>query len=363
MHVAMIGTRGVPAQYGGFETAVEEIGKRLVQRGHDVTVYCRNEGQRIPMHEGMRLINLPALRKRSVETLSHTGASVMHSVIDRPDAVVLFNAGNAPFLRLLKRRHIPVALHVDGLEWKRAKWQGLGAKYYRQAEAIAARSGVALVADAQGIADYLRETYDVGSYVIAYGAPILYPGTDRLSDLDLLPDDYHLVVARMEPENHVDVIVEGYAKANSPRPLVVVGSAPYGDEYIELVKSRAGSADVRFVGSVWDQELLNQLYAHAASYLHGHSVGGTNPSLLRALGCAAPVTAYDVSFNREVTDGHARFFATPADVTAAVAADDADPDSAHGRAKAGQEHVALTYRWDDVTDKYEAMLEEIVRAQ
>ena len=136
----MIGTRGVPAQYGGFETAVEEIGKRLVQRGHDVTVYCRNEGQRTPMHEGMRLINLPALRKRSVETLSHTGASVMHSLIDRPDAVVLFNAGNAPFLRMLKRRHIPVALHVDGLEWKRAKWQGLGAQYYRHAEAIAARS-------------------------------------------------------------------------------------------------------------------------------------------------------------------------------------------------------------------------------
>ena len=283
-------------------------------------------------------------------------------MIDRPDAVVLFNAGNAPFLRVLTRRHIPVAMHVDGLEWKRAKWQGLGARYYRHAEAIAARSGVALIADAQGISDYLRETYDASNYVIAYGAPILYPGADRLGDLDLRPDEYHLVVARMEPENHVDVIVEGYASwlAEAARRRRL-GSVRRRLHRAGQVTRRQRGCQVRRVGL--DQDLLNQLYAHATSYLHGHSVGGTNPSLLRALGCAAPVTAFDVSFNREVTDGHARFFTTAADVATAVAADDADPDSAHGRAKAGQEHVALTYRWDDVTDRYEAMLEEIVRAQ
>jgi glycosyltransferase involved in cell wall biosynthesis len=306
-------------------------------------------------------VNLRSLRKRSLETLSHTGLSVLHAMRHKPDAAVLFNAGNAPYIPLLKARGIPTAVHVDGLEWKRAKWEGWGALYYRRAEAVAARSGLALVADAQGIADLLRQNYGVGSYVIPYGAPILAPGTSKLSELGLMARGFHLVVARMEPENHVDVIVEGYAEARAAKPLVVVGSAAYGDAYIQRTSALAGSSDTRFVGAVWDQELLNQLYAHAASYLHGHSVGGTNPSLLRALGCAAPVTAYDVNFNREVTNGHARFFVSPGDVTAAIEADENDPATSLGRGLAGQQHAAQAYRWDDVAERYEEMLLEIAQ--
>lgn len=361
MHIAMIGTRGVPAQYGGFETAVEEIGARLAADGHRVTVYCRNRDQTLTEYLGMELVSLPALRKRSLETLSHTGLSVAHAIRNRPDAAVLFNAGNAPYIPLLKARHIPTAVHVDGLEWKRAKWQGAGARYYRWAEKRAARSGLALIADAQGIADHLRETYAVGSHVIPYGAPILHPGTDRLETLDLSPQRYHLVVARLEPENHVDVIVRGYAGSASEHPLVVVGSAPYGDAHIADIRRAAGGSDTRLIGAVWDQDLLNQLYAHSLSYLHGHSVGGTNPSLLRALGCAAPVTAFDVNFNREVTAGHARFFTDPDSVSTQIRADDADPNGAKERGRLGQEHAAVTYRWDDVAERYLRMLTEIAR--
>lgn len=361
MHIAMLGTRGVPAQYGGFETAVEEIGSRLAAQGHRVTVYCRNPGQEVTEHLGMQLVNLPALRKRSLETLSHTGLSALHVARLRPDAVVLFNAGNAPFIPLLRASRIPTAVHVDGLEWKRAKWAGTGASYYRWAERAAARSGLALIADAQGIADHLRDAYGVGSHVIPYGAPILDPGSDRLAELGLEHSAYHLVVARMEPENHVDVVAHGYRESGSVHPLVVVGSAPYGSAHTAEIRSAAGATDTRFLGAVWDQELLNQLYAGSRSYLHGHSVGGTNPSLLRALGCAAPVTAYDVSFNREVTKGHARFFTDPASVAAALLADDADPVGARARGQAGQDHAATTYRWDDIAERYLRMLELIAR--
>jgi glycosyltransferase involved in cell wall biosynthesis len=274
----------------------------------------------------------------------------------KPDAAILFNAGNSPYIGWLKARGIPAAVHMDGLEWKRAKWAGLGAKYYKRAERVAARSGLALIADAQGIADYLKDEYGRDSHLIAYGAPILHPGTDKLAELGVQAGEYHLVVARMEPENHVDVIVEGYRRSGSKTPLIVVGSAPYGDDYIAHIKSLAGDSDTRFVGGVWDQELLNQLYAHARSYLHGHSVGGTNPSLLRALGCGAPVTAFDVNFNLEVTACHARFFSTPDDVAMAITADDLDPEGAEKRGELGREHVARTYRWDDVTDRYEQML-------
>ena len=150
LHVAMIGTRGVPAAYGGFETAVEEVGRRLVERGHRVTVYCRNADTSIKTHLGMDLVHLPAVKKRSLETFSHTGLSVLHAMKERPDAAILFNAGNAPFIGWLKAAGIPAAVHMDGLEWKRAKWAGLGAKYYKRAERIAARSGLALIADAAG---------------------------------------------------------------------------------------------------------------------------------------------------------------------------------------------------------------------
>ncbi|WP_216658514.1 DUF1972 domain-containing protein [Nocardioides sp. zg-1230] len=362
LHVAMIGTRGVPAAYGGFETAVEEVGRRLVERGHRVTVYCRNADTSIKTHLGMELVHLPAVKKRSLETLSHTGLSVLHAMKQRPDAAILFNAGNAPFIGWLKAAGIPTAVHMDGLEWKRAKWAGFGAKYYKRAERVAARSGLALIADAQGIADYLKAEYGRDSHLIAYGAPILDPGSDRLGELDLEAGQYHLVVARMEPENHVDVIVEGYAGSGSELPLVVVGTAPYGDEYMTRVKDVAGAADVRFLGGLWDQDLLNQLYANCRSYLHGHSVGGTNPSLLRAMGCAAPVTAFDVDFNTEVTGGHARFFSSAEDVSIAIKKDDVDGEVCEARGAAGQRHVAETYRWSDVTDGYESLIQSVAEA-
>lgn len=363
VRIAMIGTRGVPARYGGFETAIEEIGSRLVDRGHRVTVYCRNEGQTQTEHLGMELVNLPALRRKSLETLSHTATSIRHARRHRPDAAIVFNAANAPFLGQLRRAGIPTAVHMDGLEWKRAKWKGVGARYYKWAERKAACSGATLIADAQGIADYLESAYGRPSTLISYGAPILEPSDDRLAELDLQPQGYHLVVARMEPENHVLEIVRGYARARSTLPLVVVGSAPYGDEYIASIRNAAEDSEVRFTGAVWDQDLLNQLYAHCRSYLHGHSVGGTNPSLLRAMGCGAPVTAFEVSFNREVTGGLARFFADCADVAEAIAADEVDPGSAVKRGVLGQEHVAATYRWDQVALGYEQMVLELTRTR
>jgi glycosyltransferase involved in cell wall biosynthesis len=358
--IAMMGTRGVPAQYGGFETAVEEVGRRLVADGHRVVVYCRNPGQTQPDHLGMELVNLPALRKRSLETLSHTGLSVAHALRHRPDVAVLFNAGNAPYLPILKAARIPTAVHMDGLEWKRAKWRGFGARYYRWAERAAARSGLPLIADARGIADHLLDAYGADSHVIAYGAPILEPGSDRLAEVDVTPHGYHLVVARLEPENHVDVVVRGYADSGSPHPLVVVGAAPYGNVHVASIRVAAGASDVRFLGALWDQDLLNELYAGALSYLHGHSVGGTNPSLLRAMGCGAPVTAFDVGFNREVTAGHARFFRDAASVAAAINADDQDPAAAGERGRAGQRHAGAAYRWDQVAEAYLRLLSGMV---
>lgn len=360
LRIAMVGTRGVPARYGGFETCVEEVGRRLVERGHEVVVYCRSSGTvddreaRPSGYLGMSLVQLPALRKRSLETLSHTGLSVAHLFRHRTDAAVVFNCANAPWLPVLRTRGIPFATHVDGLEWRRAKWGGLGQRYYRFAERLSVRWSDALIADARGIADYYRESYGADADLIAYGAPAVAPGSGRLAEIGLTADGYHLVVARFEPENHVQEIVEGFVRSAARLPLIVVGSAPYADEYTTRIH---GTADhrVRMLGGVWDQELLDQLYANARSYLHGHSVGGTNPSLLRAIGAGTPTEAFDVNFNREVLGASGRFFTTPSDVAALVEDSENNPAAAHVRGRAALVE-AKRYDWEDVADRYEDLL-------
>ena len=359
LSIAMVGTRGVPARYGGFETAVEEIGARLADRGHAVRVYCRsgNGEHEASEHRGMRLVTRPALRHRALETLSHTGLSVAHLVRHRTDVAFVFNAANAPFLPLLRAARIPVATHVDGLEWQRAKWGPAGRRYYRGAEAASVSLSDALVADAQGIADYYRDEFGATTRLLAYGAPRdVAPAPERLEELGLEPQGYHLVVARFEPENHVLEIVRGYVSSEAALPLVVVGSAPYAASYTQAVERAAGGDPrVRLLGGMWDQSLLDALYANARSYLHGHSVGGTNPSLLRALGAGTPTIAYDVSFNREVLGAAGLYFAGADDLPSGLR--EAEAEDHAGRAERVRALLARAtdYSWDDVALGYERL--------
>jgi glycosyltransferase involved in cell wall biosynthesis len=354
----MVGTRGVPAQYGGFETCVEEVGARLAARGHDVIVYCRttraDSNERPTSYRGMTLVHHRAIRRRSLETLSHTAGSVAHLTAHPVDTVLLFNAANAPLLPVLRARGLPVATHVDGLEWRRAKWSGAGRRYYRIAESLAVRWSDAVIADAAGIREYYELEFGAHAQLISYGAPdISSQRPALLAPLDLDPRGYHLVVARFEPENHIDMIVDGYCASRARLPLVVVGAAPYADAYTARVKARA-DARVRFLGAVWDQELLDELYANALIYLHGHSVGGTNPSLLRAIGAGAATDAFSVSFNREVLGDAGRYWSTAADVAVLVESAEADRPATLARGERCRTRAGA-YRWDDVAADYEAL--------
>ncbi len=362
--VTLMGTRGVPALYGGFETAVEEIGKRLVTRGYDVTVYCRNPGQRMTRYEGMRLVNAPAIRHRMTETLSHTALSTAHAIVrGHPDVVLLLNAGNAPLLRPLAMAGIPTAIHLDGLESRREKWRGAGARYYRWAEAASIRWGQEVIADAQAIADYVKQSYGRDCVVIPYGASVIHPAGDRLDEIGAAAHEYHLIVARLEPENHVLDAVHAYRGSRETRPLLVVGSAPYSQWYVDSVReAAAGDPRIRFLGGIYDQDLLDQLYGNAVTYIHGHSVGGTNPSLLRAMGAGAPVLAYDVEFNREVTDDGALFWSDADALTALLdsVASGAESERLREFSDRGRDRISEVYQWDSVTDKYEELIQRLV---
>lgn len=361
MRIAMVGTRGIPAAYGGFETAVEEVGKRLASRGHEVLVYCRGtrrlaEDDNGRTYLGMRLCHLPALRNRQLETLSHTAFSVLHLVTkEKVDAVLLFNAANSVFLPLLHSRGLHVATHVDGLEWQRGKWGRIGKHYYRLAECLAVRWSDRLIADAAGIAHYYKDEFGAATDLIAYGAPVLInPSDSALSTLGLTSGGYHLVVARCEPENHVDMIIDGYRRSAVKMPLIVVGSAPYSTAYTKNVSDAAdASPGVRLIGSIWDHAVLNQLYAHAATYVHGHSVGGTNPSLLRAMGAGTASIAYDVNFNRDVLGEQGRYFHNAAALGRALRESESNRDDLATRGAALALRAASLYNWDAVALAYE----------
>ncbi|MEV7799075.1 DUF1972 domain-containing protein [Microbacterium foliorum] len=360
--IAMVGTRGVPAAYGGFETAVEEVGRRLADRGHDVVVYTRGSKSREKKYLGMRVVHLPAVPVKQIETLSHTGFSTLHLIFRRrPHAAFVFNAANSPFLPLFRLRRVPTALHMDGLEWRRSKWGPRGKAYYRWAEQFGVRTGDALIADAPGIADYYTHQFDVPTEMIRYGAPILDAVADaRLDELDLSPGGYHLIVARFEPENHVLEIVEGFRRSSATLPLVVVGAAPYSNKYTEQIQQAAQDDErIRLVGGVYDQELLDALYFHALTYDHGHSVGGTNPSLLRAMGAGTATIAFDVPFNREVLDGDGWFFTTPEEVASAFESSESEPERTRALGDRARVRASSAFRWDNVADAYEGLARKL----
>ncbi|MDJ0455356.1 DUF1972 domain-containing protein [Gordonia amicalis] len=365
LSIALIGTRGIPASYGGFETAVEEVGRRLADRGHLVTVYGRDSGDVGPVYLGMRRVTLPAVRKKSLETLSHTALSTAHALSRvRPDAAVVFNAANSPLVPILRTARIPVALHMDGLEWKRSKWGRAGRNYYRWAELLGVRNADALIADSIGISDYYEHQFNAPTELIKYGAPQLLSAPPYgIEKLGLAPGGYHLVVARFEPENHVYEIVQGFRQSNAQKPLVVVGSAPYSEGYTTAIEKLADTdSRVRLLGPVYDQSLLDALYFHAHTYLHGHSVGGTNPSLLRAIGAGTAVISFDVSFNRDVVDDEGWFFTEPPQIASALEEAEGSSDIAslgERLRKRAEEH----YTWDGVTDLYEDLLLRLARRE
>jgi glycosyltransferase involved in cell wall biosynthesis len=246
---------------------------------------------------------------------------------------------------------------MDGLEWQRSKWGRFGRRYYLTAERLSVRWADALIADADGIREYYLRRYGAEAHLMAYGAPVLLERTStRLAGLGLGTGGYHLAVARFEPENHLHLLIEGYRRSPARLPLVIVGSSPYNAPYARRLRKLAGDdTRIHFLGAVWDQDLLNELYANAATYFHGHSVGGTNPSLLRAMGAGAPVTAYDVVFNREVAADAGLFVTTADGVAEAVTEAEADPDATRARGRLGQRRVAERYQWDTVAGQYETL--------
>lgn len=360
MKIAILGTRGIPASHGGFETFAEEISTRLAAMGHDMTVVCPADAPRADdIYRGVRLtyIKLP---KRGIFSQLLWDAKCFVLSSGRYDIAYMLGTGGAFTAWVPRLFGTAVWINTDGIEWKRTKWNIWGRAYVVLAEALSALFSTLVISDSRAIGDYLRQRYRgiARTHTIAYGA---YPlegeaGTEQLQQWDLQAGQYYIVVCRLEPENHVLEIVRGYEQSHSPYPLVILGNIENPNAHVrELLRHRSNK--VRFAGTVYDQQRLVQLRFHARGYLHGHSVGGTNPSLLEAMACSNLVLAHDNVFNREVLGDSGMFFQTEKDLAVAIDAVDEGRIAVDRLRQAAYRRVCNCYRWEQIAEAYDRLIQ------
>ena len=360
MRFAILGTRGIPARYGGFETFAEELSTRLAMRGHQVTVYCR-ERHPEALYRGVRLQYLPTIRHKYFDTIAHTALSTLHVLGSRYDALLYCNAANAVFTWMPRAFGMPVALNVDGLERNRKKWNALAKSWYRWSEWLATWMPNAVVTDAQAIATYYREKYQRDSVMIPYGAEVgTVKGTGVLRQLGLDPKKYFLYVSRMEPENNGLLVREAFERVATDLKLALIGDAPYAAEYVAKVRD---TRDPRVVipGAIYG-EGYGELGSHCFAYIQATEVGGTHPALIEAMGRSALTLYLDTPENAEVAGGAGLPFTHEnlTDVMQGVLAmSEEDRDIWRARAR---ERVQSRYSWEAVTDAYEKLLEGLAEA-
>jgi glycosyltransferase involved in cell wall biosynthesis len=366
MRIALLGTRGIPASHGGFETCVEELGRRLVDKGHTVFVYSKQNDSKLKTYKGMHVIEIPRISIKGIETLLSTFLSVIHSLFFHFDMHMLFNGANSPALfiyKLLKKKY---ALNTDGLEWKRGKWGIIGRNYYKLSERVSVLLCKNLISDSQGIHDYYKQKYHVESTIIAYGAaiPPEYPNENVqriLNELGLEKNKYILQITRFEPENHPLLTLQSIEQLPVAFKCVLVGGSNYRSEYLEKIEEQEQkNKNIILPGYIYHKEKLDILWQNALCYIHGNSVGGTNPALLQAMAAGRPVIALDCSFNREVLgeNGYFYFYSKKSLIEQILSILEA-PGIAGKKAAGAIARVRDHYSWDKIADQYEVFFKNL----
>ena len=364
LRIALLGTRGVPASYSGFETCVEELGARLAIRGHAVTVYCR-----VPhityagsTYRGMRLVKLPTVREKHLDTIVHTLLSSLHALGGRHDVALYFNVGNSAVCWIPRLAGARVVINVDGLDYKRRKWGRFARWFIRSSERWAARCAGRVVTDSRRVQAYYRERYGTDSSYIAYGAdPVAVAPGPHLARHGLEPRRYALFVGRLVPENCAHHLVDAWAALSTDMRCVIVGDAPYAEEYIRSLRATRDPRVV-FTGYLFGdgyRELLSNAYCFALT----SEVGGTHPALLEAMAAGAAVVVNDTPENLEALGDAGLSYDGGIGAPSLAAALERllkDPSFVEALGRRAGERVRAHYSWDRVTDAYEALFRDLL---
>lgn len=368
MKVAIIGTRGYPYVYSGYETFIKELVERLVKKDVEVTVYChRNLFEKRPKEvNGIRLVYIPTIETKALSQLIHSFFSMIHACLSSADVIFVVNSANGPFGIISRLFRKPTAINVDGLEWLRPKWKGLGAKYFKWSSKQATKWYDVIINDADEMRRIYLELFNRDSEVIAYGGNIKYSTKPELiSQWGLKAHEYYLIVGRFIPDNNWGIMIEGFRKSNTTRKLIVVGDVPYKDDYSASLKKLAEMDDrLVFTGLVRDREAVAELFHNAYVYMHGHEFGGTNPTMLEALSFGSAILALDTVFNREVLQNgkYGKFFIKDEESICSLINDiDGRKDLVLNMKEVSRDGITEKYQWDFVAEQYVQVFARLIK--
>jgi len=299
--ISIIGVKGYPYVYGGYETFVKQISERLI-KNYNITVYCHRGlfSNRPKNVNGINLIYVPSIETKILSQPIHSFFSIIHACFSKSDIILVVNSANGPFGLLTKLFRIPTAINVDGLEWLRPKWKGLGSVYFKWASKMATLFYDQIINDSDEMRKVYLDLFKRDSKVIAYGADIRkseFP--DLINEWNLKKREYYLVIGRLIPDNNADLIIKGFLKSSSKKKLVIVGDVTYKDSYASNLK-KINDKRLIFTGYVKDQNILAELYHNCFVYVHGHEFGGTNPTMIKAMAYGCAILALDTVFNQEM---------------------------------------------------------------
>ena len=303
LRIAIIGSRGYPYVYSGYETLVKELAERIVKRGHCVRVYCHSSlfDSKPKKLNGIELIYTPSINSKIFSQLFNSFFSFLHVCFSNTDVVLVVNSANGPFGFLTKIFKKKTIINVDGLEWLRPKWNGLGSLYFKLSSKLSTILFDKVITDSYEMNKIYNLKFNKESQVIAYGSTMIKNVNEDLKEFKLIKNNYYLIVGRLIPDNNSLKIIKGFIASKSKKKIVIVGDVPYKDKYAESVKKYA-SKNIIFLGYIKSQKKLSNLYKFCYAYIHGHQYGGTNPTMINALDFNSQILALKTNFNIEMLE-------------------------------------------------------------
>lgn len=372
MKIAIIGSRGYPSNYGGYESFIKELSERLKEKYDvEVTVYCHKAlfKWRPKELDGIRLVYLPAVETKSLSQITHSFLCILHACFSRFDILFVVNAANGPFGLISRIFGKKTVINVDGMEWLRPKWKGVGAKYFYWAAKMSTRFYDRIVTDAEEMRQVYLEEFNCDSQVIAYGAPEprITGSAQKIALRGLRPREYYLIVGRLIPDNNSRLIAEGFLRSRSEKALVIVGGVPYQDPYVDSINELART-DSRLIvtGHINDRDEIAELFENTYMYIHGHEYGGTNPTMIEALGYGCAILALNTRFNQEMLQRGAfgEFFEKDVkSIQAAIDLWDREHEYLNAMRLKAQHGVTDSYKWDHVTNQYLKLFSSMTKSR
>jgi glycosyltransferase involved in cell wall biosynthesis len=368
MKIALVGSRGIPASYSGFETFYEQLGVRLAARGHQVTVYnrshCIEYGDR--EYKGVRLVKMPSIRSKHLDTITHTALSLLHGIFCGYDIVYVCIVGNSPLCIFPKLMRVPVVINVDGDDADREKWQGFAKKYLRWTEKVACRLADVIIADAEVIQRRYLEVYGKETVFIPYGSNV-WPRENEAGKNEVLKrfgldsDGYILYVSRLTPENRADLAIEAFRRSRSGLKLVIVGDAPYVNDFTQKIRDLCDGERVIGTGYLFGED-YRQISCHARFFILPSGIDGTRPVLLDQMGFGNCVVVRNTAANMEVIQDAGISFDATRDIEAlseVITHLSQNSETVEQYRHKAIARVQKAYSWEAVTDRYEALFQNL----